>query len=778
LTPTDTSSRLNALSARLTALESGMSALPDQSELRLLYNELRAILAQLQDDQSANGIETLRRAEEHFRAAQDLSLDAFAVLRAVRGEDGAIIDFVYEYANSAAARITRRAAEEMIGHTLLEIFPGTQDEAFANYVRVVETGVSHDTEMRYQADGIDGWFRIMSVRLGDGVAVSFSDITERKRTEFALELLAVSTAVLVSSLDEETMIQRTVQLAVPTLADWCALNVLGESGEIRLVGLAHLDPAEERRLLELSRLHPLDPQGDLGTARVLRTGDQEFYPDAPLIDQFRHLNIQSYLCLPLKARDRLLGSLTLATRLGGRRYDSQDLAVAEALARRVALAIDNARLYRAEQRERAIAEQAAAAEQDAKNRLAFLAEADFLMFETMDYRERLQRLARLAVPTLADICIVDLLEEGNQLQRAAVAHLDQSREPLFYEQIARFAPQPGVPGPLWDALESGRPLLRPEVEPSFIERYARNDEHLALLRAIGIFTSMMIVPLKARGRVLGALSFGRIGDQRYQEADLVLAEELARRAAVAIDNARHYQIAQEAIRVRDMFFSVAAHELRTPITSLLGQAQLLQRRADRDGHLNERDRRSASVIVAQAQRLSQMVNALLDIARLEQGRLDIERAPVDLGDLTRRVIEEAQPTLDRHSLVYQRGQMPLVVLGDALRLEQVLQNLLSNAVKYSPAGGTIRVSAELREDGACISITDEGIGIPAASLPHLFQRFYRAGNAEIHTIGGMGIGLYVVKEIVTLHGGTVEVSSVEGRGSTFSICLPPHAPGG
>lgn len=601
----------------------------------------------------------------------------------------------------------------------------------------------------------------------------------RRHTEAALELLAVAGGVLASSLDETTMIRRTVRLVVPTLADWCAVNVLDEQRTVRLVALAHIDQAEEQRLKELSRTAPLDPKGAAGVARVLRSNETEFCPDASRVPALDELRVESYLCVPLSVRQHLIGSMTLATRRGGRRYTPEDVAIAEVLARRVALAIDNSRLYRAEQQERARAQQAAAAAEEARaqaeaasRRLAFLAEADFLLFETLDFRTRLQRLARHAVPAIAEICVVDLLDEDEQLQRIAVAHADPSREALFFEQARRFPPIPDLLGPLADTWRSGRPQLLSELEPSLIERHARNREHLRLLRQIGIFRSMIIVPLKLRDRTLGALSLGRISGPAYQQADLELAEELARRAALAIDNARLYQTAQEAVRLRDMLFSVAAHELRTPITSLLGQAQLLERRAAREGHLSERDRRSTAVIAAQAQRLSTMINSLLDIARLEQGGLQLDVAPLDLSDLARRVVEEIQPTAERHTLLFETRAAPLMIVGDALRLEQVLQNLVSNALKYSPAGGAVRVTVEQRDGLARVSVADEGIGIPADALPNLFQRFFRAGNAESQTIGGMGLGLYVVKEIVSLHGGTVAVESSEGRGSTFSICLP------
>jgi signal transduction histidine kinase len=237
--------------------------------------------------------------------------------------------------------------------------------------------------------------------------------------------------------------------------------------------------------------------------------------------------------------------------------------------------------------------------------------------------------------------------------------------------------------------------------------------------------------------------------------------------------------AQQAVHLRDVFLSIAAHELKTPLTVLLGNAQLLQRRAERDEHGNVRTKNALRMIVDQAKRLNKMILTLLDISRIETGRLSIERVPVDVGALVRRVVEEFQSALFRHTIDCQVPSEPLMIDGDELRLEQVVQNLLTNAVKYSPEGGPVVVQTEQRGEQVRVSVIDRGIGIPQHELPALFHRFYRASNAEAQHMSGMGIGLYLVKEIVTLHGGTVTVESQEGVGSTFCVSLPlkSQAPG-
>jgi PAS domain S-box-containing protein len=229
---------------------------------------------------------------------------------------------------------------------------------------------------------------------------------------------------------------------------------------------------------------------------------------------------------------------------------------------------------------------------------------------------------------------------------------------------------------------------------------------------------------------------------------------------------------EAAMRMRDTFLTVLAHELRNPLTSLLGNAQLMLRRAQREGVLSGRDQRSLQVIVNQSERLNEMVSLQLDISRLHTGQLHIERVPVDVAALVRQVIEEVLPTLTRHTVTYSGPDTPLLVEGDGLRLFQVLNNLIQNAIKYSPVGGVVQVQVERQDATVRIAVSDEGIGIPQAELPQLFQRFYRASNVDEGKISGFGVGLYLVKEIVTLHGGRVDVMSEEGHGSTFVITLP------
>lgn len=257
---------------------------------------------------------------------------------------------------------------------------------------------------------------------------------------------------------------------------------------------------------------------------------------------------------------------------------------------------------------------------------------------------------------------------------------------------------------------------------------------------------------------------------------LAFQRTFARRARLAEDRGRLLMQARQAraeaesaVKARDEFLSLAAHELRTPLTSLMGNTQLLQAHTEL---LVPRDQRLVAAIARGAERLRGLAEYLLDASRLGQERLDLDPRPLDLATLARHAVGEIQATVPRHTLRVAAADEAVVVAADQVRLEQTLHNLLANAVKYSPKGGEILVTVGRAGDRARVSVGDQGIGIPADALPHVFDRFYRASNAAPYTFSGLGLGLYVVREIVVQHGGTITVESTAGQGSVFTIELP------
>jgi PAS domain S-box-containing protein len=230
--------------------------------------------------------------------------------------------------------------------------------------------------------------------------------------------------------------------------------------------------------------------------------------------------------------------------------------------------------------------------------------------------------------------------------------------------------------------------------------------------------------------------------------------------------------AEEALALRNQFLTIASHELRTPLTAILGNIELLKRRVTREDSLGTRDQRTLQIILDQTYRLNKMIMSLLDVSRIETGQLEIEMAAVELVALVKRVVDDVKAIVDDRQIELICPLQQLTIQGDELRLEQVFQNLLQNSLKYSSRNTAITVTVRQDQSQVYVAVHDNGIGIPQAAIPQLFEQFYRAGNVNPENISGFGIGLYVVGQIVELHGGTVTVESIEGQESTFTVSLP------
>ena len=400
----------------------------------------------------------------------------------------------------------------------------------------------------------------------------------------------------------------------------------------------------------------------------------------------------------------------------------------------------------------------------------FLAEAGAALGASIDYQATLRTVARLAAGYLADWSTVHVRRDDDTIERLALVHADPARQELArrFERYPSAALSPRSSVAM--VLQTGRPTLVAEVPDAYLRAIAADPEHLEAFRQLG-FRSLIAVPLLARGRILGALALISGEPGRYGPEDLGLAEELGRRAGLAVDHARLYGEARAATRMRDEFISIASHELRTPLTTLQAHAQLALRRFEREDGLDpSRVIATLETINVQSDKLSRLIGQLLDISRLEAGKLSLEREPTDLRRLAEAVAAGAQARTSRHQLTV-RGSTGLEALVDPLRLEQALTNLLDNAIKYSPDGGAVEVELSRSPDGlAEIAVRDHGIGIPPDRRSQIFERFYQAhrpGHAR-----GMGLGLYVSRQIVELHGGQLAAEFPEDGGSRFIVRLP------
>ncbi len=405
---------------------------------------------------------------------------------------------------------------------------------------------------------------------------------------------------------------------------------------------------------------------------------------------------------------------------------------------------------------------------------AFLSEATRVLASSLNFRETLASVAQLAVPTIADWCVVHAVDAAGEIDRLAVAHADPAKVAWARELQERYPSNPDAEYGIPNVIRTRQPEVYPDIPEDMLIAVAQDDEHLAILREVG-FTSAMILPLVARDRVLGVITLVSAERGRhYNDSDLALAQHLARRSAVAIDNALLYEEAQESARARDQFLAVAAHELRSPLTSMKGFAQLLLRRAKRLPGGSEWIT-PLQTIDAQVNRMTALVSRLLDVSRIEEKRLQLHVEPVDMVEVVRGAAVEAQLAAEQHTVVARFAEESLVATVDRTRIEQVLANLLDNAIKYSPEGTTVEVTLRAGDNDVIIAVTDEGPGIPADSLKRLFERYYRGMSSRSAT-EGLGLGLYVAHGIVIAHGGQMWVESEVGNGTTFSLSLPRGGP--
>ncbi len=417
------------------------------------------------------------------------------------------------------------------------------------------------------------------------------------------------------------------------------------------------------------------------------------------------------------------------------------------------------------------------AAEEAKSRVAFLAEAGPILSESLDYEETLKRLARLCVRSIADWCVIDVVQDGREIRRLGGAHSDPAKEPLLQELQRRYPPRSDSAHPSARVLRTGGPLLLPELSDDDVRSFCEDDEHARIIRELGT-RSIVAVPLVARGRTLGVISLCSASPGRsHGRADLELVQELARRAAIAIDNAGLYRQAQEAIRLRDEFLSVASHELYTPITSLTLSLDAMLPAARTGQALDPRAMHKLLDLVSrQGRRLIRLIGDLLDVSRIDTGRLALELADVELGSLVRDVVERLEPDLARSRCsVSIRASDAVTGRWDPSRLDQVVTNLLSNAMKFGP-GKAVEASISVEDGVARLAVTDRGIGISPDRQARVFQRFERAAPAEHY--GGLGLGLYISRRIVEAHGGSIRVESEPGVGSTFTVELPRGGPSG
>ncbi|HEX7313812.1 MAG TPA: PAS domain S-box protein [Pyrinomonadaceae bacterium] len=617
------------------------------------------------------------------------------------------------------------------------------------------------------------------------------DVTERVRAAQERERLLAETRAARDDAEEALERRRDVEQRLRTLVDASASLLGSPQTEVVLpavLALSHrLVAADAYAIWRFSRAEfvwsVVASSGlseKYARERIEVTSHTGGIPEGPLIiedvttapnleyrqETYRREGIRSLLTLPLRAHGEVVGTLVFYYR-EPRRFAETDVVVATALANLAASAVRTAELYDEQRRLRGEA-------QVAERRATFLAEATTLLSSSLDYEKTLEAVAHAAVPWVADWCGVDILGEDGELRRLAVAHVDPAKVEWARELSARYPYDPDAPRGIAQALRTGRAELYPLITDELLIAAAKDEEHLRIMRDLG-FNSAMIVPLSAQGRAFGAITFVTAeSERRYGAEDLAFAEDLARRASLAVENARLYRQAQEANRIKDEFLATLSHELRTPLTAILGWASMLAA-----GTLNEREEaRAVAAIERNARAQRQIVEDVLDVSRIITGKLRLEMKPVELRALVQDAVESVRPAAEAKGVYLSTLLAPDAgeVTADPDRLQQVMWNLLTNAVKFTPAGG--RVEVELRREGAraALRVGDTGEGIAPEFLPHVFDRFRQADMGTTRQHGGLGLGLAIVRHLVELHGGEVTAESDgRGLGSTFTLRLPLRA---
>jgi PAS domain S-box-containing protein len=410
---------------------------------------------------------------------------------------------------------------------------------------------------------------------------------------------------------------------------------------------------------------------------------------------------------------------------------------------------------------------------------AFLTDATSALASSLDFRQTLATVAELAVPRLADWCVVDVLDENGALQRLAVAHRDRAKVRLVDQWSSARPPQAAAPIGSGRVIASGKPELYRDVPDDLLVAATGGDPRLLQLLEQLQVRSLLSVPLIVRGNAFGAIVFVMAeSGRRYTERELHVAQELATRASIAIDSALLYQEAEDARqraenadRAKSQFLAAMSHELRTPLNAIAGYAELLQ--VGVHGPVTPKQKEALERIQRSQKALLALINDILNFSKLEAGFIEVETDDVPVSEMLETIDAWVEPQLRTKQLHYEYQACPrdLSVRGDREKIQQVMLNLLSNAVKFTPAGGHITVKCEVEDDTVAILVRDDGPGIPKDKLEAIFEPFVQIDREAHSSQPGTGLGLAISRDLARAMDGDIRAESNYGDGSTFILTL-------
>ena len=703
-------------------------------------------------------------------------------------DSGLLIESIQDYAifmldtdgrvatwNLGAERIKGYAAQEIVGRHFEAFYP-PEDLASGKPLRILETardlGRVEDEGWRIRKDGSRFWANVVitSLRGADGRLRGFGkvtrDLTARRQAEETERALLREQVARLAAEDAEARLRdseeryRALSQRLEVILEGVADGIAVQDRNGRLL---FTNSAAARACGFASRAELLAATGAELLARFELLDEQGNSFDPAQLPGRRVLSGDASHSMILRVRERASGrewwsSIRASTVRGS---DGQpELAIS---------VWHDVSAERREQRDQ-----------------AFLAEAAAALSSSLDHESMLSTLATVLVPDMADLCSVHLLE-GGALRLVALSHVDPNKLELVRRMHREYPPNPGALQGAWSVLRSGKSDLVSEVTDELLVTGAQDGAHLEMLRAIGP-RSALIVPIRSGETASGTLTLIRVEPgSLYDRHDLPLLEEVGRRAGLAVEHARLYAASQEATkraenaalraheasRIKDEFLATVSHELRTPLNAIVGWSSLLKTQ-NKDPAIAK----GVNVIFRNAQTQSKLIEDILDVSRIITGKLRLELRTTDLRTIVNDAVEVIRPSASAKRIsvevVASGGPHPFV--GDPERLQQVVWNLLSNAIKFTDMGGVVIV--ELKQDGSrlILSLRDSGRGIEPDFLPYVFDRFKQADSSTTRRVGGLGLGLSIVRHIVELHGGQVQASSPGlGRGSTFSMTLPIRA---
>lgn len=546
-----------------------------------------------------------------------------------------------------------------------------------------------------------------------------------------LQLLIDATSLLSASLDYQETLTKVARLATPSFADWCMIHIVDENNKIQQIIVEHKDRTKIKWAFKLQHGYPPIADTNFGISGVLKYGKsvlmsetQEKFiyksiSDPQYLKLLKKLKLKSYMSVPLTARGKVLGVITFVSTESDRHYKLSDLAMVEELAKFAGIAIDNARLYKL----------AIQAQKEAQKQMEQRKKEEMLSIKLAETQQN-------RLETILDVMPVALVLV--ELKSGRVLFSNKTANSIAGGYAAKFGSN-NIEG-----------YFATDQKGKLIEIRDWPVNQLAAGKKLSNFFMEWHTP---KGRV-----------SLLNTSQLLPAIKLSPKMGVLVF--QDITIIKKLEKQKDEFISMASHELKTPVTTIKGFTQILQT-------IFKSDPKSAYYLIRmndQVDRLTELVNDLLDVSRMQHDKLEIHKEPIELNQLINDIVTDIQPSA-HHQIIFETDGR-IMVKADKFRLSQVIINLLNNAIKYSPKKDQVLIRTVSTGDYVKIQIQDFGIGISAKQIGHIFEPFFQANNRIRQSFGGLGLGLHISNEIIKNHQGKIEVDSQKGYGSTFTVLLP------